>query len=89
MVKQESSFRGPMRQNLVAMLDELKPAERLEVETCGRLFNTHSYLLHITSVLPNEVFYKGKNYNAPTPEILVNSMLQKYTEHYFQGCLGD
>lgn len=84
-VKREASFHGSMRKNLVAMLDELKLAALFEIETCGRLFNTHSHLLHSTSILPRAVFHKGRNYNGSTPKILANSMLQKYTEQYFPG----
>ena len=84
-VKQEASFHGSMRKNLVAMLDELKLAALFEIETCGQLFNKHSHLLHSTSILPHAVFHKGRNYNGSTPKILANGMLQKYTEQYFPG----
>ena len=84
-VKQESSFHGPMRKNLVEMLDALQLAHYLGIETCSQLFNTHNHLLHSTSILPHAVFYKGRNYNGSSPGIHANSMLKKYTEAYFPG----
>lgn len=84
-VKRESSFHGTMRENLVAMLDELKLAEQLGIETCGQLFGTCHHLLHSTSILPHAVFYKGRNYNGSTPKILKTPLLKKYAEEYFPG----
>ena len=57
----------------------VKRAERLEIEVFGRLFNTHSHLLHSTISLLRAVFYKSENYNGSNPKILVNSVIQKYT----------
>lgn len=84
-VKRESSFHGTMRKNLVWMLDELKLADQLDIETCSELFGTHNQLLHSTSILPHAVFYKGRNYNGSTPKILKTPLLRKYVEGYFPG----
>lgn len=82
-VKRESSFHGAMRKNLVAMLDELKLAEHLGIESCSQLFDTHHHLLHSTSILPHAVFYKGRNYNGSTPKIMKTPLLKEYAEKYF------
>lgn len=82
-VKRESSFHGTMRKNLVCMLDELKLADQLGIETCSELFGSHNQLLHSTSILPHAVFYKGRNYNGSTPKILKTPLLRKYAEGYF------
>ncbi|MFF5994711.1 hypothetical protein AAGS61_08105 [Lysinibacillus sp. KU-BSD001] len=82
-VKEESSFHGSMRKNLVAMLDELKLADYLEIATTEQLFNVYHHYLQSTSVLPHAVFYKGKNYNGATPKISSNELLRKYVHTYF------
>ncbi|WP_233153157.1 hypothetical protein [Lysinibacillus odysseyi] len=84
-VKRESSFHGTMRKNLVAMMDELKIADHLGIETCSQLFSTYHHLLHSTSILPHAVFYKGRNYNGSTPKIMKTPLLRKYAENYFPG----
>jgi len=77
-VKKNSSFEGPMRKNLIAFLDELQLQSYLEISSTSELFSTASHLVQTTSVIPYPVFYKGKNYNGSTPNIVNTDLLRKY-----------
>ena len=59
--KNTASFSGPMRSNLIAMLDDLGINSRLGLETTGSLFSDRSDLVHFTSAVRNPVFVDGKN----------------------------
>jgi hypothetical protein len=60
------SFAGPMRRNLVAMLDGIGLNRHLGIATTATLFTQHAQLLHSTSALLYPVFHKGENYTGPT-----------------------
>ncbi len=82
-VKKQSSFEGPMRKNLIAMLDELQLHSYLGISSTSELFNTASNLVQTTSVITYPVFYKGKNYNGSTPNIVNTELLRKYIVNNF------
>ncbi len=82
-VKKNSSFEGPMRKNLIAMLDELELHHYLGLNSTSELFRTASHLVQTTSVIKYPVFYKGKNYNGSTPNILRTDLLKKYIVNTF------
>ncbi|UPM55397.1 hypothetical protein [Gottfriedia acidiceleris] len=82
-VKKNSSFEGPMRKNLIAMLDELELHRYLGLNSTSELFSTASHLVQTTSVIKYPVFYKGKNYNGSTPNILRTDLLRKYIVNTF------
>ena len=82
-VKNNSSFEGTMRRNLVKMLDELGLNGHLELSSSMELFEEASHLVHTTSVLAYPVFYNGKNYSGSTPNLLKNAMLKKYITQNF------
>lgn len=82
-VKNNSSFEGTMRNNLVQMLDELGLHEYLGLSSTMNLFNETSHLVHTTSVIPYPVFYKEKNFNGSTPDLLKTDILRKYVTEYF------
>lgn len=82
-VKKQSSFEGPMRKNLIAMLDELQLHSYLGISSTSELFSTASNLVQTTSVITYPVFYKGKNYNGSTPNIINTELLRKYIVHNF------
>lgn len=82
-VKNNSSFQGPMRKNLVAMLDELELHTYLGVSSTQELFDEASDHVQTTSILPYPVFYKGSNYSGATPNLLRNEMLKKYATEFF------
>lgn len=82
-IKNNSSFEGPMRKNLVQMLDELDLHKYLGLSSTINLFNEASHLVHTTSVIPYPVFYNGKNFNGSTPNILKTEILKKYVTECF------
>ncbi|KQL38277.1 hypothetical protein AN960_14695 [Bacillus sp. FJAT-25509] len=82
-VKKNSSFEGPMRKNLIAMLDELELHYYLGLNSTSELFSTASHLVQTTSVIKYPAFYKGKNYNGSTPNILRTDLLKKYIVNTF------
>ncbi|MDP4549691.1 hypothetical protein Q9251_02200 [Alkalihalobacillus macyae] len=77
-VKNHSSFEGPMRKNLITMLDELELHQYLNLASTSELFGPASHLVQTTSVLPYPVFYKGKNFSGSTPNILRTEVLHRY-----------
>lgn len=62
--KIHASFSGPMRANLVEMLDHIGVARWLNVSSTDKLWTTHSALAHFTSALRYPVFVNGKNFNG-------------------------
>lgn len=81
-VKQEASFAGTMRNNLISMLDDVGLNTKLQLESCSKLFCKDNYLLHSTSYLKQPVFYKESNYSGKTPSPIENPLWQ-YVENYF------
>jgi hypothetical protein len=67
--KRYASFSGPMRQNLVDMLDFIGLALWLGVESTAALFSDHAHLVHYTSALRYPVTLRGKNYGG-TPSLV-------------------
>lgn len=76
--KMASSYEGPMRKNLIQMLDQLELPNYLPLSTSADLFGKSNHLIHTTGLLPYPVFYKGKNYTGSTPSIWKTAMLKKY-----------
>ncbi|MGG3916009.1 hypothetical protein [Rossellomorea vietnamensis] len=77
-VKKNSSFEGPMRKNLINMLDELNLPNHLGISSTSELFGSSSHLVQTSSVLPYPVFYNGKNYSGSTPNIVKTDILREY-----------
>ena len=87
-VKKNSSFEGPMRKNLIQMLDELGLNNYLGLSSSSELFDTASHMVQTMSVLPYPVFYNGKNYNGSIPNILKTEVLQRHILDYTAGELN-
>ncbi|TLS36482.1 hypothetical protein [Pseudalkalibacillus caeni] len=87
-VKKTSSFEGPMRKNLIAMLDELGLHKYLGISSSTELFGQANDLIHTTSVLPYPVFYKGKNYSGSTPSIVKTELFRKYLTKCFPEAIN-
>ena len=77
-VKKKASLSGPMRKNLITILDELQLQNYLGLTSSSELFGNANYLVHTVSILSYPVFYKGKNFNGHTPNILKTELLKKY-----------
>ncbi len=67
--KVHASFSGPMRANLVSMLDDIGVARLLDLTTTAALWADRSNLVHFTSALRYPVFVDGKNYSG-SPSML-------------------
>lgn len=62
--KVHASFSGPMRTNLVAMLDSIGVPQLLGLSTTASLWGSKSDLVHFTSALRYPVFVDGENYSG-------------------------
>jgi hypothetical protein len=79
--KLTGAFSGPMRANLVTMLDHIGAQRVLGVTTCTELFDPSRDLAHLTSALRYPVFVNGENYNG-TPDMLRTPILLRMVETY-------
>lgn len=62
-----ASFSGPMRANLVALLDHIGVQRVLGIDSCATLWDSNSALVHFTSALRYPVFVDGANFNRQRP----------------------
>lgn len=80
--KQTGAFSGPMRPNLIALLDRIGLQDWLGLSSCGELFTTAGHLLQTASALQFPVYVDGANYNgSPDPtktEILRAQLLEHF-----------
>lgn len=75
--KEAASFAGPMRMNLIQMLDALELPRLLNISTSGELFERKRLLLHTTSLLRFPLFVDKKNYNGAHPGLLTRPFLKE------------
>ena len=78
------SFSGPMRANLVSMLDGIGVAEGLGIGSCARLFDTHHHLAAHVSAIDYPVFVDGANYGGANPPLVRHPALRALVV----ACLG-
>jgi hypothetical protein len=81
LAKLTGSFSGPLRTNLVSMLDHIGLHGVLGVNTCARLFEDNRQRVHFTSALRYPVFVDGENYNG-TPDMIRTPILRQMIETY-------
>ncbi len=79
--KRTGSFSGPLRGNLVRMLDAVGVQKPFQLRTCAALFDGPSEQVHMTSALRYPVLYAGANYNG-TPDMLRTPLLRRMVETY-------
>ena len=79
--KERASFSGPMRSNLVAMLDHLGLQRRLGIRSCAELFTTRTDLVHFTSALRYPVFANSQNYSG-SPSLVGTPFLRAMAERW-------
>ena len=65
--KATAAFAGPMRANLVSMLDAVGLPDAVGVSSSAELFDRRSNLADSTSALCHAVFRRGKNYSGNPP----------------------
>ncbi|EFM08629.1 conserved hypothetical protein [Paenibacillus curdlanolyticus YK9] len=75
--KEAARFAGPMRANLIAMLNELGLQHYMQLDGCAALFEGSQELLHSISVLKYPVFFEGSNYTGARPPLLANAFLKE------------
>ncbi|MBA1148271.1 hypothetical protein H0Z60_14540 [Ectothiorhodospiraceae bacterium WFHF3C12] len=80
--KNTASFGGPLRRNLVRMLDYFGLHGWLGVQSTAELFTHRRDLAHFASALQYPVFVNGKNYAGRSPDILRNPFLRRQLETY-------
>lgn len=74
--KRTAAFSGPMRPNLIAMLDRIGLPQRFGLRSADELFGVASNLLQTASALQNPVFLAdGGNYNG-TPSMTRTEVLK-------------
>lgn len=76
--KYVASFAGPMRRNLIDMLNELDLPKLLGITDSSELFDTYRDLIHTTSVIRYPLFRKGDNYTGHQPRMLSSALIRKY-----------
>ena len=64
LAKATASFAGPMRRNLVDLLDHVGVAERLGIRSTAGFWGSEQRLAQFTSALRYPVFEGGKNYSG-------------------------
>ncbi|WP_338586334.1 hypothetical protein [Pseudomonas sp. MAG733B] len=79
--KETASFSGPMRPNLIAMLDHIGVQGYLGIDSCEQLFNSHRHWAHYTSALRYPVFLNGENYSG-NPGLLSRDSLRHQIENH-------
>jgi hypothetical protein len=70
-----ASFCGPMRANLVTMMDGIRLAPILGIDSCAALFAGAAGLLHSTALIRDAVFIEGRNYSGHNPPPLNHPLL--------------
>lgn len=79
--KKVASFAGPMRANLVDLLNDIGVAKRLRVRTTAELWGARADLVHFTSALRYPVFEEGENYGGN--RLLQSPLLRGQVDQWF------
>jgi hypothetical protein len=74
------SFAGPMRANLVTMLDGIGVQDQLDLSSTASLFDERDELVHSTSSLLYPVFRDGKNYGG-SPDPTSSPLMIRFLRH--------
>ena len=80
--KIHASFAGPMRANLVAMLDAAGLARALGLASCASLWGRDADLVHFASVLRYPVLLDGKNYAGRSPVMTRSALLREHLRRH-------
>lgn len=83
--KQVAGLAGPMRAEIIRMLDRLGLAGVLRIESSRVLFDSRRDLLHTTSMIKYPVFVQGRNYTGHQPDWARNTMLRAYIEQHLRS----
>lgn len=80
--KKHGAFSGPLRNNLVKLLDGIGLAQMLSLDSTAQLFTDHTGLVHCTSLYTQPLFVKGVNYNG-TPHFSRSALLRASIDEGF------
>lgn len=81
--KATGAFSGPIRTNLIQILDHIGLQDKLNIDSCAALFASQSNLVHMTSVLGQSIFVDGANYAGSSPKMLKHPFLLEHIHDYF------
>lgn len=79
--KVHASFSGPMRSNLVAMLDFIGVHKWAGLHSSNELWGNRSELVHFTSALRYPVLLNGKNYSGSPSMVSTRILTELIDEH--------
>jgi hypothetical protein len=82
--QRSAAFSGPMRANLIALLDYFGLGEWLSLKSCEQLFGASHHLVQMTSMLRHPVFVNGQNYSG-NPRIAGQPLLRRLVVGHFAG----
>jgi hypothetical protein len=74
----KAGFGGPMRANLIDMLDEIGLDDALGLDSCAELFADSAHLVSLTSAVLNPAFVDGENYRGTGPPISAHPVLREF-----------
>jgi hypothetical protein len=77
-----ASFSGPMRSNLVQLMDSVGLADTMRLESTASLWRENAHLVHFTSALRYPVFVDGENWNGSNPNALRSLIMCDWLEKY-------
>lgn len=75
--KKHASFSGPMRANLIKMLDFIGINEALNIESCASLWGRDVGFVQFASALRYPVFKGSKNYTGSSPKMTASCLLRE------------
>lgn len=87
--KAVAAFAGPLRRNLITMLDGIGMQDVLGLSTCEALFADRTDLVTKTSAICHAVFYPhGKNYAGTSPSIERHPVLRAFAQQVLAANLA-
>jgi hypothetical protein len=78
LARTRASFSGPIRRNLVAMLDGIGLAAALGITSAWELWGERQELLHTSAVVRYPVFVRGGNWTGYNPDPLRHPLLHRF-----------
>ena len=79
--KNTASFGGPMRSNLIRLLDFIGVPGKLDIDSSSEMFGSKANLVHYTSALRYPVFKSGANYSG-VPSMISYQLLRRQIETF-------
>lgn len=77
-VKYEASFAGPIRKNLLGLLDGIGLPAALGIPSSAALYAERRDLLQTSAVVRHPVFVGGADWTGHAPQVRASSLLRRY-----------